>query len=286
MQEYRPIDISAWTKVGEGGNGAVYRNPSEPDVILKLNKAGLNTLSFVTREYEVSKAVENLGLQTPRTLEIVRVGDAYATVSELIRNKKSLSRICSDEPARTEEMAEVLCQHFKQLSTTPCNTDFFPDRKAQLLRALDKVQFIGRKNREILKAYAQTVPDATTCSHGDLNMGNLVQSDDRYLWIDLGRFGSGSPMFDIGHLFQICNVYASMKQVQDIFHMPEEQLRRFWDAFARAYTGQEDHAEFDRLAGHYACLDMVVRYELQTPSLPEKIFFAIKICQLVKSYFL
>ena len=36
MEEMKQIDLAAWTKVGEGGNGLTYENPQEPDVILKL----------------------------------------------------------------------------------------------------------------------------------------------------------------------------------------------------------------------------------------------------------
>ena len=286
MGEYRNIDINAWTKVGEGGNGTTYENPSEPDVILKLNKADINTLEFVSREYEVSQAVAELGIQVPKMYEIVRVGDAYATLSQRIQNKKSLSRICRDEPDRTEEMARVLCEKGKELFQTPCNTEVFPSRKQQLVRAIDKVQFIGKKSREIIAQFAQTIQDEKTCIHGDFSMANIIVSDGYYYWIDLDRFGYGDPMFDIGHLFQICNVYSSMKKVQDIFHMSEEQLHHFWAAFAKAYTGEENPAEFNRLAGKFACLDLVVRYELQKPSLVERLFFASYIRRHVKNYYL
>ena len=117
-------------------------------------------------------------------------------------------------------------------------------------------------------------------------MGNLVLSGDKPVWIDLDRFGYGDPMFDIGHLYQICNVYAPMKQVQDIFHMTEQQLHLFWDAFAKAYTGQDDHTEFDCQAGRFACLDMILRYEFQKCSLPEKMFFGVYIRRLIKSFYL
>lgn len=282
MNEYRNIDISAWTKVGEGGNGSAYVNPSEPDVILKVNKPALSAEAFVRHEFEVSKAVEGLGLPTPRTYEMVHVADAYGIISECIRHKRSLSRICAEEPGRTEEMAQLLCEKFKILSETPCNTDFFPNRKVQLLRAMDKVQFIGEKNHIILRAFAETIPEVTTCSHGDLNMGNLILSDERFYWIDLDRFGYGSPMFDIGHLYMICSYYAPMKQVQDIFHMDEAQLRRFWDAFAKVYTGQEEHAAFDTQARCFAAMDLVVRNEFVTPSLPEKIFLSMMLRRLIK----
>ena len=286
MSEYKNIDLSAWTQVGQGGNGITYENPSQPDLILKVDKKQINTLEFVKHEFDVSKAVERLGLPTPKMHEMVRVGNLYATISERIKDKRSLSRICHDEPQRIQEMAQIMCSNGKILFSTRCDTDFFPSRKEQLMRALDKVQFVSRKNRRILKDFARTIQDIKTCSHGDFNMGNLVLSGDRPIWIDLDRFGYGDPMFDIGHLYQICNVYAPMKQVQDIFHMTEPQLRLFWDAFAKAYTGHDDHTEFDSQAGRFACLDMILRYEFQKCSLPEKMFFGVYIRRLIKSFYL
>ena len=286
MSEYRVIDLSDWIQVGQGGNGTTYENPSQPDLILKVDKKQINTLEFVRHEFEVSKAVEALGLPTLKMREMVRVGDLYATISDRIKDKKSLSRICHDEPQRIEEMAQLMCRMGKDLFSTQCNTDFFPSRKEQLMRALDKVQFISRKNRQILKDFAQTIQDIKTCSHGDFNMGNLVLSGDKPVWIDLDRFGYGDPMFDIGHLYQICNVYAPMKQVQDIFHMTEQQLGLFWVAFAKAYTGQEDHSEFDSQAGRFACFDMILRYEFQKCSLLEKMFFGVYIKRLIKAFYL
>lgn len=286
MEEYRQIDLSAWTKVGEGGNGAAYVKLTEPDIILKVNKPALSTYEFVKHEFDVSKAVEGMGLSVPIIYEIVRVGEAYATISERIKSKKSLSRICCDEPFRLEEMAQVLCRQGKALFNTPCNTEVFPGRKEQLLRALDKVQFIGRKNRRILKSFAQGIEDRTTCVHGDFQTGNIICSGDSYYWIDLDRFGYGDPMFDIGHLFLICNVYSPMKQVQEIFHMQEQQLRSFWKAFAKDYAGKEDHSAFDTLAGRFSCLDIVLRYEFQKSGLAERLFFAFNIRRLIKKYYL
>lgn len=283
MEEYRTIDLSLWHQTGQGGNGRTYENPSEPDVVLKINKPQLSTLEAVKHEFETSKAVERLGLPTPRMIEIVRVENVYAILSERVKEKKSISRICCDSPDRIGEMARLLCENGKKLFSTPCDSAFFPSRKEQLARALDKVQFIGKKDRQMLKAFADSVQDAGTCSHGDFNMGNLIIADGQPFWIDLDRFGYGDPMFDIGHLFQICNTYASLKQVQDIFHMNKEQLNSFWDAFAKAYTGEEGHSGFDRLAARFAALDMVLRYEFQMPSLAEKIFFAIYLHRLIKT---
>lgn len=286
MSEYRSIDLSAWTKVGEGGNGVTYENPSQPDMILKVNKPRLSTLEVVRHEYEVSKAVEGLGLSTPKMYEMVRVGDAYATIAQRIKHKKSLSRICHDEPQRIEEMGALLCEQGKIMFATPCDSGFFPSRKEQVLQAIDKATFVSRKHRKLIRSFAESVPENSHCVHGDFQSGNLIVSEGVCYWIDLDRVAHGDPMFDIGHLFQICKVYSSMKQVQDIFHMTQDQLARFWDAFAKTYTGKDDHADFDHLAGKFACLDVIVRTYFMAPTFAEKIFFGIFVRRLVKQYYL
>ena len=116
--------------------------------------------------------------------------------------------------------------------------------------------------------------------------GNIIQSGDRFYWIDLDRFAYGDPMFDIGHLFQICKVYAPMKQVQDIFHMTQDQFFRFWDTFAKENTGKEDHSEFDRVSGKFACLDVIVRTYFVKPTFLEKLFFSMHVRKLVKEHYL
>ena len=283
--DYPRIDLSEWNQVGEGGNGKTFENTSRPDAILKVNNERLSTLESVKHEFEVAKAVEELGLPVPKVYEIVRVGDDYATISQRIAGKKSLSRICHDEPERTEEMARLLCLKGKEMFATPCNTKNFPSRKDQVLKAIDNAKFVSRKDRRIIRSFAESIPEGTGCVHGDFQPGNIIRSGDCYYWIDLDRFAYGDPMFDIGHLFQICKVYAPMKQVQDIFHMTLDQFNRFWDAFAKEYTGDEDHTAFDTLAGKYACLDVIVRTYFLVPSFAEKIFFGIFVRKLVKKYY-
>lgn len=295
-KEIREIDLAQWQQVGEGGNGKTYvARPQtapqcgDPDganagVILKISNSRLSTLEAVRKEFDVSRAVHALGLATPEMREIVRVGNAYGTISELIKPKRSLGRICCDNPERTEEMATLLCTRGKELFATPCDTGFFPSRKAQLLQALGRVQFVGRKTLSTLEAFAQRIPDATTCLHGDFQMGNLILSGERHYWIDLDRFGYGDPMFDVGHLYMLCNVYSSMKYVQGLFHVTRDQFHRFWDAFARAYTGSADHADFDREAARFACFDVILRYAYDKPNLPEKLFFSIYIRRLAKNF--
>ena len=285
QNQYPQINLADWQQVGEGGNGKTYVNPAAPGEILKVNNARLSTLEAVTHEYEISKAVAGLGISVPEVYQIVRVGDAYGTISQLIKDKKSLSRICQENPERTEEMARLLCQKGKDLSATPCNTAFFPSRKQQALVAIENADYVCKKQKKTVRAFIETIPESTGCSHGDFQTGNIIQAGDNYYWIDLDRFAYGDPMFDIGHLFLICHVYAPMKRVQDIFHMTQDQFQRFWDAFAKEYTGKEDHSAFDALAGKFAAVDVILRAVFQKPTFVENLFFGLHVRKLVKIYY-
>ena len=126
MIAYETIDLNDYTQIGEGGNGKTYVTSADSDEILKVNNARLSTWEVVKHEYDVSKAVASLGIPVPAMYRIVQVGDAYGTISQRIKGKKSLSRICHDEPERTEEMARLLCHKGKELFAKPCDTEFFP----------------------------------------------------------------------------------------------------------------------------------------------------------------
>lgn len=282
--EFPRIDLGQWVKVGEGGNGSTYENPSEPDVLLKVNNDRSNDFKTVESEFRLSDAVSSLGIPTPAMYRIVMVGEAYATLTERIKEKKSIFRICHDDPSRIGEMAARFCEEGKKLFATPCDTSFFPSRKATALKGLDRCRIASRSFHARIRSFVESIPESTGCVHGDFQPGNIILSQDKPYWIDLGRFAWGDPMFDIGHLYLSCVVYSDMKQVHGIFHLDQAQLLRFWDAFAKAWTGSEDHSEFDALAARFAAADMYVRINYSIPTFPEKLFFRYKLGKL-KKYF-
>lgn len=254
---FKNIDISAWRQVGEGGVGKTYVHPDDPDILLKVNKLSMNDENTVRREVDVSQHVFGLGLSTPRMYEIVRVGDAYGYTFECIKDKKSLSRICADTPSRIGEMASLLANEGKKLHATHCGTSFFPNRKEMTMKAIEAVDFVDAADKQKMKAFVENLDDVTTCVHGDFQSGNLIVSGEGTpYWIDLGWFSYGSPMFDIGHLYLLCNIYSQFQGMRDIFHMTQEQLLAFWDAFAISYSGSADHADFDASAAQFAPLDV------------------------------
>ena len=101
----KELDITQWTKVGEGGNGATYINPAEPGVLLKESYLELAKADDLVQEFNVSKAIYELGVSTPRMIELVSVNGRAAIKCQAIEGKKSFAKLCHDNPEHLDDYA-------------------------------------------------------------------------------------------------------------------------------------------------------------------------------------
>ena len=94
----KEIDITQWTKIGEGGNGATYINDAEPGVLIKESYLELAQADALVSEFNLSKAIFELGVPTPQMYELVSVNGRAAIKCQEIKGKKSFARLCADTP--------------------------------------------------------------------------------------------------------------------------------------------------------------------------------------------
>lgn len=295
QNDYKEIDLSAWTQVGEGGNGTTYTYPQEPGVILKVSHREDGTLEAVSKEFYTSKAVYDLGIPTPELFEIVRVGDEYGIKSQLITRKQSVGKLCGEHPELIGQVATRMAELGKQIHQTKVSSGeqspitTIPSMKALMLEALATTKMISGKKLQEVTAFVESLEDAPTLLHGDFSLGNLIfalspqDGLSTPYWIDLGRAAHGIPMFDLGHLYLFCNIFSKQKRVQQIAHMTQQQLLDFWSAFAKAYLSLSTFDSFTSECKRFAALDVILLGHIQTLNWHERLFLGLLAKSLFKS---
>lgn len=275
MQEYKEIEISAWTKLGEGGEGSTYTNPQMPGVLLKLSNHSLTSgsLEAVSREFYASKAVYDLGVPTPEMLDIVRSGDDYGILSRHVKEKKSLAKMSGENPGSIDGYAARMAGLARQFHATDAGgSEGIPSMKRLMLEVLDNTRMIGGKTLRRVRTFVEGLEDAPTLLHGDFSFSNLIMADDKPYWIDLGCASHGVAMFDLGHFYLFCNIFGKQKRVQDIAHMTADQMRQFWNAFALAYHGPEGLDEFNGRCKRFAGLSVLLLGHIKNLTFSERFF--------------
>ena len=260
---YPQIDLSEWTQVGAGYNGQAFVSDAHPGVLLKLVRTEMGEVKKVEQEFYAARTAFEIGLPTPQMYEMVRDGKDHGYLCEHIAGKKSFARLCADEPERIPEFAAQMAELGHSLHDTPIPvSDYVPNMKELLLKALKDSPLLTGSQRERLTALASDMPDVQTCLHGDFQPGNLILTEGKPYWIDLGWLAQGWYMMDLAHLYKMMVEDSVIPQVLELTHMSREQMLEFWDAFARAYTGTSDVEDLNRTLKPYAALDVVRSFYL------------------------
>ena len=95
--------------------------------------------------------------------------------------------------------------------------------------------------KERALAFINKTPDADTCLHGDLHIGNVITDGRRNVWIDLEQFSYGAPEWDLAWMWTICNRLDGQRS-DFILHLTPETLKAHWNIFLAAYLGTDDQA--------------------------------------------
>ena len=235
-EEFERIDLDDYIQTGEGGTALTY-NHKDGKTLAKLFLPSMAADNAI-REFRTSLVVYESGLPTPKPIRLITDGTRFGAEYELVKNKRSFTRIISQEPEQLVPLSERFAVLAKQIHQTPADTMRLPDMRELVRKVVDQFQNLPDAYKARIYRFLDTVPSTPTCLHGDLHIGNIITDGERDLWIDMGDFAYGVPEWDLCLMYHATN-FISAQRAESIFHLDQATLRAHWAAFAHAYYGTD-----------------------------------------------
>ena len=261
---YRRLSVDGCEMIGKGANGAVYRYDEETIIKVYFNP---DALPEIQRERELARKALVLGINTAIPYDVVRVGESYGTVMELLA-ATSLSKLMKKDPAHLELPLKYYVDMLKQIHATEVKPGDMPDMKQV---ALDWAAFDREHLPEALgdKLYklVEAVPERHTMLHGDYHTNNIMVRDGEALLIDMDTLCMGHPIFELGSMF---NAFVGFSELDHSVTMgflgiTHELAGEFWRRALALYLDTEDKARLDevenkaKLVGYMRLLRRTIR---------------------------
>ena len=272
---YKRMSVEGCEFIAKGANGAVYRYDNE--TILKTYFAK-DALPEIKQERENARRAFVLGINTAIPYGIVRVGDSYGTVTELL-NAENVTQLIRKDPENLEQPVKYYIDMLKNIHATEVEPGQVPDMKQTALAWADFVsEHIPEEQGKKLRALVEAVPQRNTLLHGDYHTNNIMVQNGEPLLIDMDTLCMGHPVFELGSMFNAFIGYSELDHqvTMDFYGYTHETAEKFWDMALKAYLGTEDEAvcrsvaEKAMIIGYTRMLRRAIRRPNETDS-PAKI---------------
>ena len=195
----REVSVEGLEVLGKGGVGTVYRLDS--DTIVKVYEPGYG-LERITRERDLARAAFVAGLPTTIAYDVVRVGDAFGVVYELVRSD-TLARTIMADHDRIESYVDAYVELARTLHTTHVDTSAFSDVHEALHDQADHLDpWCTQEEISALHRIVEAIPHVDTIAHNDLHPGNIMVQDGELVLIDMDTAALAPPVVDLAATFR------------------------------------------------------------------------------------
>ena len=236
---YQRMSVEGCEFIAKGANGAVYRYDNE--TILKTYFAK-DALPEIKQERENARRAFVLGINTAIPYGIVRVGDGYGTVTELL-NAASVTKLIRNNPDDLTEAAKYYIDMLKNIHSTEVEDGEVPDMRETALAWADFVApHLPADQGKKLRALIEAVPKKNTLMHGDYHTNNIMVQNGEPLLIDMDTLCMGHPVFELGSMFNAFIGYSELDHqvTMSFFGYTHETAEKFWNMALKMYLGTED----------------------------------------------
>lgn len=236
---HRRISVDDAVVIGRGANGTLYRI-SDDNVVKVFNSP--DSLEEIMREREVARLALVLGIPTAISFDIVKVGDSYGSVYEML-DAKSFSKVIAEEPDKLDWCVTEYVNLLKKIHGTEVPEGKLPDMKETVIDWAEFMKdYLPAETSSKLMDLVKAVPQNNHMIHGDYHTKNVQLTGDEVLLIDLDTLAVGDPVFEFASIF---NAYVGFSEldpnvVVEFQGFSAEIAQEFWHKVLVEYFGTDD----------------------------------------------
>lgn len=242
---YRKLSVDGCEIIGQGAKGTVYRY--SPDIVVKVYK-NPDSLPDIINERSLARKAFVLGIPTAIPYDVVRVGNSYGSVFELLE-AKSFSKLIRANPENMSEYAKIFADMLQQIHHTNVNADDMPDVKIRINHWLEdiKPEFDDSSNAK-MKQLVDDVPNTLNMLHCDYHTNNIMMQNGETLLIDMDTLSHGHPIFELANIYITYVGFGEIDPtvVEKFLNLPYDTSIKFWDVFLPFYLGTDNPEEIEK----------------------------------------
>lgn len=238
---YRRLSVDGCEVIGQGANGKVYRIDSDTIIKVYFNA---DALPDIHRERELARRAFVLGIPTAIPYDVVRVGDSYGSVFELL-NAKTFAQLVVAEPENADKYIAFNAELLRKIHGTEVRPEDMPDMRDVALNWVEFLQpYLPEEDYNKLHAMVEAVPVDHHMLHGDYHLKNVMMQNGETLLIDMDTLCQGDPVFEFASVWLAYLGYSELDHqiVKDFLGMDRTLTEKIWNDTIRLYFGTEDEA--------------------------------------------
>ena len=243
---YREFSVEGCEIIGQGANGKVYS--IDPETIIKVYN-NPDSLPDIKRERELARKAFVLGIPTAIPYDVVKVGDGYGSVFELL-NAKSFAKLIEEDPDNIDKYIGLYIDLLKKIHSTEVVDDEVPSMKEVAVGwAKDLVEYLPNGYGEKLVQIIENIPDSKHMMHGDYHIKNVMMQNGETLLIDMDTICTGEPVFELASMFNAYVGFGSIdaSNVENFLGLSYDRTNYIWEKSLELYCEGKSEEEMQEL---------------------------------------
>ncbi len=245
-KKMREISVDGCEVIGKGYYGTVYR--LDADTVVKVYNSR-DALAMIENEQRLSKAAFLKGIPTAIPYDIVKVGDLYGSVFELLDSTTCTKWLC-DSPDELKNVVESYTALLKLMHSTKMDKGCCPSARKRFIGYVETVKHTLPEDKyERLKMLVEAVPESLNAIHGDCHMNNIIRTGGELMIIDMDTMAAGNAVFDLAGVFfnYKCFEEDEPGNTERVLGISAETADYIWNEVIRLYFEDRDEKTLESL---------------------------------------